>query len=521
MAASFKLRIRGASVGLWAILSGCLSPPQSEYPPGYLVIGLESSPTQIDPRHATDANSARISALIFNSLTRVDEHSRFQPELAARWRAVDDRTYLFQLRKGVTFHNGMPLTAADVKFTYESVLEPKNRSPKRGPLQFLEGVDDLEPYLVRFRLAAPFAPFLESTTLGIIPAGAPNAPDRGRNTLIGSGPFSLERYEAGEKIVLKANRAYWEGPPSVNGLVFKVVPDAIVRALEFKKGTVDFLQNDIEPDMLPWLEKNTEATIQTFQGTIFQYIGIKLDHPILKVPEVRQAIAYAIDRDAVIRRLLKELATPATGLLPPSHWAYEPHVPRIGYDPERAKRLLDQAGFPDPDGDGPLPRFKLSFKTTTLDLRRRIAEAFKEHLRHVGIELEIRTYEWGTFYSDIKRGNFHLYSLAWVGIMDPDIYYNLFHSSSIPPHGDNRGRYRNPKIDALLEAGRKNLSVIERKRIYSQAQKILATDLPYIPLWWAKNVVVMKPTIRGFVPYPDGDLISLKKVSFIAPPPAT
>lgn len=514
MAASFKHCIWGASVCLWAILSGCLSPSQSEHPSGYLVIGLESSPTQIDPRYATDANSARISRLIFNSLTRVDENSRFQPELAERWRAVDDRTYLFQIRQGVTFHNGMPLTAADVKYTYESILEPKNRSPKRGPLQFLESVDELGSYLVRFRLTAPFAAFLESTTLGVVPAGAPNTPIEGKNTLIGSGPFSLERYEAGEQIVLKANRDYWEGSPSVNGLVFKVVPDAIVRALEFKKGTVDFLQNDIEPDMLPWLEKNTEASIQTLQGTIFQYIGIKLDHPILKVPEVRQAIGHAIDRDAVIRYLLKELATPATGLLPPSHWAYEPHVSQIRYDPERAKRLLDQAGFPDPDGDGPLPRFKLSFKTTTLDLRRRIAEVFKEHLSRVGIELEIRTYEWGTFYGDIKRGNFHLYSLAWVGIVDPDIYFNLFHSQSFPPHGDNRGQYRNPKIDALLEAGRNNPGISERKRIYGQVQQILATDLPYIPLWWVKNVVVMKPSIRGFVPYPDGDLISLKNVSF-------
>ena len=199
--------------------------------------------------------------------------------------------------------------------------------------------------------------------------------------------------------------------------------------------------------------------------------------------------------------------------------AYERSVSSLPYDPEEAKRLLDNAGFPDPDGDGPLPRFKLSYKTTTLDLRRRIAEAFKEQLSRVGIELEVRTYEWGTFYGDIQKGNFHLYSLSWVGITDPDIYFNLFHSSSIVPYGNNRGRYRNPEIDRLLERGRNSLSPEERKQIYRRVQKILAVELPTIPLWWAKNVVLMKRNIEGFVPFPDGDLISLKNVSIASPFP--
>ena len=367
-------------VAVWigASLAACLPSPQPNRPSGYLIAALESDPTHLDPRYATDANSVRIGGLIFNSLTRTDEHSRFRPDLAERWEAIDDLTYLFHL----------------------------------------------------------------------------------------------------------------------------------------KKGTVDFIQNDIEPDMLPWLKKNSDASILTHQGTIFQYIGMNLDHPILKIPEVRQAIAYAIDREAIIRHLLKGLATPATGLLSPSHWAYEPSVPRFPHNPEEAKRLLDRAGFPDPDGDGPLPRFKLSFKTTTLDLRRRIAETFKEQLGRVGIELEVRTYEWGTFYGDIQKGNFHLYSLSWVGINDPDIYFTLFHSRSTPPSGNNRGRYRNPEVDRLLEEGRKSLNLAERKRTYARVQKILALDLPTIPLWWQKNVVVIKRNIAGFVPYPDGDLTSLKNVSF-------
>jgi len=211
--------------------------------------------------------------------------------------------------------------------------------------------------------------------------------------------------------------------------------------------------------------------------------------------------------------LLKDLGTPASGLLSPLNWAYEGAVDSWPYDPEQAKRQLDEAGFHDPDGDGPRPRFKLSYKTTNIDLRRRIAEAFKEQLQAVGIELEIRGYEWGTFYSDVKKGNFHLFSLAWVGIADPDIYFHIYHSSSVPPDGDNRGHYANPALDTLLERGRWAVDINQRRAIYSEVQKIVARELPYIPLWWVKNVIVRRPALRGFVPYPDGDLISLKNVS--------
>lgn len=512
-----ELKSWPAGVALWAFFSfGCASPGKPAHEPGYLVVALDSSPTHLDPRYATDANSAHISGLIFDGLTRVGADSRPEPHLAERWEALSDRAYVFHLRKNVTFHDGKPLTAEDVKFTYEWVLETKNRSPKRAELQALKSVDVLGPHVIRFELSSPHAPFPESTTLGILPRGSP-VYDSPRRKLIGSGPFSLSEFLPGEKAVLKSNPHYWGGAPSVSGLVFKIIPDAVVRALEFKKGNVDLIQNDIEPDMLPWLKRETNASISAFQGTIFQYLGTNLEHPVLRTREVRQAIAQAIDRELIIRHLLKGLATPATGLLSPLHWAYEPSARRWDYDPEEANRLLDRAGFPDPDGEGPLPRFKLSYKTTTVDLRRRIAEALKEQLRRVGIEIEVRAYEWGTFYSDIKKGNFHLYSLAWVGIADPDIYFSLFHSGSVPPHGNNRGRYRNPEIDRLLEQGRKTLDPEARRRIYSRVQKTLALDLPYIPLWWTKNVVVMKPGIKGFVPYPDGDLISLKDVTFEAP----
>ncbi|HEX2932955.1 MAG TPA: ABC transporter substrate-binding protein, partial [Candidatus Binatia bacterium] len=447
-----------------------------------------------------------------------DEKSELRPELAENWRAVDDRTYIFDLRKGIEFHNGHRLTATDVKFTFESILQPNSRSPKRGLLKYLQSVEEIGVYRVKFHLAAPHAPFVEQFTLGIVPAGSTPAHNENHRPPPGSGPFMLDALASGEKVTLRANPNYWDGKPPLAGLVFRNVPDAMVRVLEFKKGAIDFMQNDLEPDMLPWLAKNTDADIGAHNGTTYQYIGINLTHPILRNVKVRQAIACAIDRDRIVRHLLKGIVTKANGILAPINWAYDDTVQRWPYDPLRAKRLLDEAGFTDPDGDGPLPRFRLSFKTTNIDLRRRIAEALKDQLQQVGIELEVRSYEWATFFSDIKKGNFHLYSLAWVGVMDPDIMYQIFHSTSVPPNGDNRGHYRNADLDRLLDRGRGTTDLVQRKLIYAQAQKIVAEDLPYVPLWWWKNVIVKNPAIDGFVPYPDGDLVSLHKVSFRRPP---
>jgi peptide/nickel transport system substrate-binding protein len=497
-------------LSIWLVfLSGCRS-PSSGRPPGYLVVGIESYPLQLDPRYSTDANSVRVGHLIYNSLLRSDERSRLRPELAREWRMLGDRTYVFNLRNDVKFHDGRPLTAADVKFTYESILNSEALSPKRGLLTPLRVIELTGPHQVRFHLNAPHAPFIEQFTVGIVPAGSPIAAGAKHRPPPGSGPFRLQALESGERVTLSANPDYWGGRPLLDGVVFKIVPDAMVRVLEFQQGTIDLMQNDLEPDMLPWLGSNTDADIELQQGTTFQYIGINLAHPILRRQAVRQAIACAIDRTTITRHLLKNIVTEATGLLSPHNWAYNGDVRHWAYDPARAKRLLDQAGYPDPDGDGPLPRFRLSFKTTNIDLRRRIAEAFKEQLMQVGIELELRSYEWGTFFNDIKRGNFHLYSLAWVGIEDPDAYYQIFHSAAVPPNGDNRGRYQNPDVDRLVERGRATLDTSERQRIYAQVQQLLAEDLPYIPLWWWKNVIVKKPAVRGFVAYPDGDLISLK-----------
>ncbi|HEX7230428.1 MAG TPA: ABC transporter substrate-binding protein, partial [Candidatus Binatia bacterium] len=307
------------------LLAAC-QPTPSDHPADYLVAAIESYPLQLDPRYATDANGVRIGNLIYNSLLRADPQSRLRPELAKSLQLLDDRTYAIELREDVKFHNGRPLTAADVKFTYESILDPNNRSPKRGNLKPLRAIEQTGPYQLRFHLFAPHAPFNEQLTLGIVPADSPANPAVPPQNPPGSGPFMLQAVEPGEQITLRRNPRYWESKPPLAGIVFRIIPDALVRILEFKKGNIDLMQNDIEPDMLPWLEKNAGADVAAYPGTTFQYIGINLTHPILKNVNVRRALAYAIDRDALVRHILKGTGTVAGGVLSPFNWAYEDNV---------------------------------------------------------------------------------------------------------------------------------------------------------------------------------------------------
>jgi peptide/nickel transport system substrate-binding protein len=211
----------------------------------------------------------------------------------------------------------------------------------------------------------------------------------------------------------------------------------------------------------------------------------------------------------MIRHLLKELGTEATGILYPDHWAYKPDVARYEYNPARARELLDKAGFlPGANGN----RFTLEFKTTQADLSRRKGEVIQEQLAAVGIHVRLVSYEWSAFFADIRAGNFQFYSLQWVGVTEPDIYHYVFHSSSIPPEGANRGRYINPALDELIEAGRFTMDAQRRRSIYGKIQEMIADDLPYISLWYHHNVAVMKKNLEGYVLYPDGDFRGLKDV---------
>ncbi|PID56729.1 ABC transporter substrate-binding protein [candidate division KSB3 bacterium] len=480
-----------------------------------LTLALESDPTNIDPRFGTDVNSARVYQLVSNALIRKDPHSNLVPDLAERWENPDDKTYVFYLRKGVKFHDGSEFTAEDVKYTFESMLDPESNSPKAYAFKNIKSIQISDPYTITFRLNEVSAPFLLEMVIPIVPkkAAEQELNEKFTETLIGTGPFKLVSWTHDQQLVFKANRDYYSGPPKIDTLVLKIIPDDTVRFLELKQGNVDLVQNAIPPDMIA-LARNTKGLkVLQKESVVIYYLGMNLHDPILRHVKVRQALAHAIDRQSIVDYLMKGQASLATGLLSPANWAYEKNVTQYDYDVEAAKRLLDEAGYPDPDGDGPEPRFKLAYKTSTAPLRIRIGEVLQDQLKRVGIEItEIQTFEWAKFYADIKSGDFQLFSLRWVGITEPDIFYSIFHSKMVPPDGRNRGRYANTRIDELVEKGRRTLDLGERKKIYSNVQKILAEELPYVYLWYPHNIVVMNERVHGFTVYPDGDFASIKDV---------
>ncbi|GMT41722.1 MAG: peptide-binding protein [bacterium] len=471
--------------------------------PNTLVIGIETGPATLDPRYATDAVSTNISGLVYSGLFKRNAKMALEPELASGVRRPDGLTYVIELKKGVRFHSGEKFSARDVRYTFESILNKKSASPKRSALEKIKSIKTPDPHTVVITLKEPFAPFMGSLTIGIVPE---NSDDLKKNPA-GTGPFRFVDYERGSRLRLAANKDYFGGAPELSGVIFKILPDETVRLLELKKGGVHLVQNPITPAVLPWLEKQDGIVVKKMEGTNVSYIGFNMQDKILSNVKVRRAIAHAIDRESIIRYLLKNLAVKTPTLLASANPFHDGELAGIGYDPEKSKKLLDEAGYRNPGGGK--PRFRLTYKTSKNPTRKKIAEIIAQQLSKVGIKITIKSFEWGTFFSDIKNGNFQMYSLTWVGIADPDIYHYIFHSKNVPPKGANRGRYVNAALDALLDKGRRETEFANRKKIYGEVQKIIYNDAPYVHLWVSVNVAAMNRMVKGFEMYPDESLGSL------------
>ena len=492
-----------------------LSACGEEHPPrkDAIVVGISTNPTQLDPRLSQDAISAKVQRFIFSRLISQDHEGRIVLELAERWERPTPLVHRFELRRGVRFHNGETLTSSDVKYTFDSMLDPSLASPKAAGLKELARIEAPTPHRVVFHLREPSASFAESLMVGILPKSARQAGSRFAQKPVGTGPFEFVAFTPDDRITLKAFAGHFGGKPAFKHLIFRILPEETIRVLELESGGIDFLQNSFSPDILPRFISKKRLKIRKRPGTNFSYIGFNLSDPILSRLEVRRAIAHAIDRRPIVRFIHKGLVKEADSLLPRDHWAHQKGLPSYGHRPELAMDLLDAAGFPDPDGPGPAPRFTLVYKTSQDELGRRIATVFGHQLARVGIKIKIRSYEWGTFFGDIRNGNFQLYSLTWVGISDPDIYRHIFHSRFTPPAGLNRGRYSNARVDSLLEEARQPIDPEVRARLYGEVQRTLGRELPYINLWHSVNVAVFDKRISGYRVFPDADFISLARAT--------
>jgi peptide/nickel transport system substrate-binding protein len=492
-------------------LTGCAA-PQASTPAGAIVVGVRTGPNNLDPRLANDEASARVAQLMFNTLLDIGDDLRPKPMLAERLENPDPLTYLVTLRRGVRFHDGHELTSKDVVFTYNQMLDPSFVSPFKGAFRALESVRALGDYQIEFKLKEPFTSFPNQLAglPAIVPAGA--GLDLADHP-IGTGPYRFVRYAVDDQVVLAPFPDYFNGPPKNAGIVIRVLPDDTMRGLELKKGSIDLVVNDLPPDIVHQFE-GKDFRIAKSPGLDYSYLGINMLDPVLKDKRVRQAIGYAIDRRAIVEYLRRGLARPATGLIPSQAWAYEPDIFQFTYDPNRSRQLLDEAGYKDPDGDGPLPRLQLSLKVSNAEETRLQATVIQQQLREVGIDLDVRSYEFATMYADVLKGNFQMFSLQWVGgaMVDPDILRRVFHSTQTPPAGFNRGHYSNPEVDRLLDRASAAMTEAERKQYYSEAQKIIAEDAPYISIWNRTNVAVAQPTLSDLHLNAVGDFESLKDV---------
>lgn len=500
----FRLRMIPAAAtrlllaGTMLITTGCRQPRD----PATVVMLIESSPISLDPRIGTDAQSERIGELIFDTLLRRDRHSNLQPWLAERWEQLDPVTYVFHLRRDVRFHDGRPLSSRDVRYTFESLRSGEIQTAKTAAFERLAAIETPDDSTVILRLSEPYASFpwnLTQGAIGIVPEGA--GPQFGRAP-VGSGPFRFVRAAQDEEIVLERNADYWREPPHIAGVEFRVVPDATTRALELRKGSADIALNSLNADMVEALRREPHLQITQDAGYSFQYLALNLANPQLTLP-VRQAIAHAIHRDELIATLWRGLVRPASSILPPEHWAFASNLDPYEYSPERAVALLDAAGLP-PDAAG--VRLRLVMKTSTDQTARELAAVLQDQLGRVGIKLDIRSYEFATFYADIQKGNFDLFSLRWLGANeDPDIFEYVFGSNKMPPAGANRGRYANPEVDRLIALGRSTTDPRVRREAYLRIQQIVHRELPYIPLWYLNTVAVHNRRLTNLNLFPNGN----------------
>jgi len=454
--------------------------------------GLASAPANLDPRFATDATSARINRLLYRRLVDFDAQYRPVPALAS-WQQITPLHYRFHLKAGrADFHDGSVLNAGDVAATYQSILAPGSGSPHAGTLKLIRRITVQDNNTLDFHLHRPDPLFPGYLAIGILPAAGIDDGYPFHEKPVGSGPFRLIDWpEPGRLVMTRRTDA--------QSFEMIRIGDPTVRVLKLLRGEIDLLQNDLPAELLTYLSGKQDIQVTYGPGSNFSYISFNLEDPVTADLKVRQAVAHAIDREAIVHHIFGDAARPAAALLPPEHWAGHQALEPFAYDPARARSLLAQAGYTD------VAPLRLSYKTSTDPLRIRIATIIQHQLREAGIDMALQSYDWGTFYGDIKAGRFQMYSLAWVGIKTPDIFRYAFHSDSLPPEGANRGRLHDASIDNLLAVAEQGTSLERQAVAYRNIQSRLLELLPYIPLWYEDHVFAARSDISGYQLATDGN----------------
>jgi peptide/nickel transport system substrate-binding protein len=509
-------RLRVAVALLSIVAAACVAAPDRDAPPSVVRAGLYSEPQTLSLLGKNDRSSGIIARLVTDSVVQYDARLELRPMLATSWEnSTDGRTVTFELRDGVRWHDGTPVTARDVVFTVE-----KSRDPATEANSFLAGFQDLvrvealDDRTVRAEYSKPYADFLEAWTVPILPEHlAGREPELLKSEFarhpVGCGPYRFVRYEAGREIVLEANEDYWGGKPAVEGITLQVVPDDRTAYQAVLRGDLHLMS--ATPDI--WAEAVASPDAAHLGRVLFYRLTVWYiawnqagGHEAFTDPRVRRAMLLALDREPFIEKVLGGLGkAAATTYHPDSVWA-DPEIAPLPYDPEEASRLLDEAGWRDSDGDGVRERrgrpfeFTLRMPSSKQEITTRIAAWVQQSLAEIGVRMEIETLEFGAFLERRRSGQFEamMASLTFTPIPDQ---YELYHSSATVD-GFNFFGFSDPEVDRLLERGRLSFDRAEREAIYRKLQRRLEELQPLTCVFHFASPVLHDPRLRGLQPSP-------------------
>jgi len=456
---------------------------------GTLTVVLDGEIDTIDPHKSVTIVGAQVWPNIFESLVKQTPNlDAVEPLLAESWEQPDDVTYIFKLRQGVKFHNGDDFTAADVKASFDRVMDEATGASRRPDFLPVAAVEVVDDYTVKFTMSAPYGPFLSKLeNLAILPAGQTSDPAQ---EPIGTGPFKFKEWITGQSITLEKNPDYWQaGLPYLDSIVYRPIAEPSTRIVELQTGNVDVL-NAVPAKDVATLDADANLTVHRNAGVTRDHVGFNMESPIFKDnPNLRKAIAWAVDRETIANTILYGLAAPAQVAIPTSHWAYNPAVEgAYGFDLTKAKEYYDLAD--------PKPTEITVKVSPTYPDQIKMAELMQPALKEIGIDLKIEQLEWSTWIDTVVvKGDYDMEIVLISGGSDPDdFFYQWHHTGEV----FNIWRYSDPEMDSLLEQGRTTVDQDARKEIYYKIQDKLIEDVPLAHIIYRDQIMATSAAVQNF-----------------------
>jgi peptide/nickel transport system substrate-binding protein len=514
----------GAAVAVLALLAAGALMPTPAQQANTLVVGLVAEPVALDPAQVTDLNSTRVARRVVETLVRyADESTEIVPYLAESWTiSKDGLSYTFKLHKGITFHDGTPFNAQAVKFSFERQFNPENPGNKLGKYPFatyffggikvIEVIDDLT---IRIVLKEPRASFL---AILAVPAAAIVSPTAALKlgqdfavSPVGTGPFKFAVWDRGQRVVLERNPNYWRFTVKVDRVIYRPITEDQARLTELLTGALDLIVGT-PPDLVAQLENHPKVSLQKQVGAHVWYLGFNNSKKPFDDKRVRQALNYAVNKEAIVRDVLKGTGAISKGPVLPGTWGDEGGLKPFPYDPERAKKLLAEAGL----ANGFATTLWVPESGSGMQSPVAMSTIIQSNLKAVGVNVTLQTMEWGTFLAKLRTKEQDMFALSWMaGSEDPDlVMYPLLHSSQWTPVGPNRAMYKNTRFDEILSQARLTTDQAKRAELYREAQRLLHDDPPWIFIDHEVQTAAYAKRVHGFKLHPSFDLrvetISLK-----------